>query len=442
MPTTAVKENEYDPGKLVWVCSSSGDMGSPDVAEPTLVALKEGDPGYEAGVQFNKLLKEKGFDIEIEFVNLCIPLFADESLYRHTIDDMIRDGEQIDIVRFWGQSTEESFLDISDFYNTETGQKLISGIDKRVWDLLGDNMKYLVPQNRSPFGEKRAYLADKRIMQDYQISEDQLKKPLKELEPLFEQIKAQEKQNGLKADEVPLNCCSIDSANYLSPMFANYAVLDCFESEYIPFLLIDKRANNGKVENLYENEEFIDFFHLLKGWVDKEIINSDGNYENQKVFLGGSCYNNEILRIAAKADGYTLIPVGETFLDTNPWMYTSGIAKSCRNPELAFEIMATMLLDSDFSDENGLIKDPKTENEEMIPYDSMGFYPNWDNLQEEYDRLHEVVRKHFSENSLWRGEAKDVDAELAAINAELKTAGLDKVPDELNRRLDEFYSKK
>jgi len=82
----------------------------------------------------------------------------------------------------------------------------------------------------------------------------------------------------------------------------------------------------------------------------------------------------------------------------------------------------------------------KKFNDSAVPLNSLGFTFKKDAVEAEVAACKSVVQNYYKQ--LFAGSVKDVDAEVAKFEKELKAAGVDKVIKEMQKQYDEFLASK
>ncbi|WMJ22750.1 ABC transporter substrate-binding protein [Paludicola sp. MB14-C6] len=251
-------------------------------------------------------------------------------------------------------------------------------------------------------------------------------------------------------------------------------------------------SNSTKVQNMYEDTEYINDLKTLKYWYDNGLVNK-GASEVEKDFefkvIGTEqgwegceaewAFGKDYSIVINKKYGpiYTTGSIQGAMNGISPnskkidraleYLEYANLNKEYRNT-LAYGVKGVNWKLNDQGQVESLTKDDwapgawaqtsifelyplkpapadmytnlKAVNDSAEASPLVGFIPNVDNLQTEIAACQAVVDKQYK--YIQTGNVKDVDATIKQINTDLKTAGYDKIIAELQKQVDEFLKAK
>ncbi|WMJ22735.1 ABC transporter substrate-binding protein [Paludicola sp. MB14-C6] len=251
-------------------------------------------------------------------------------------------------------------------------------------------------------------------------------------------------------------------------------------------------SNTTKVQNMYEDADYINDLKTLKTWYDNGLVNKGASevekeFEFQVVGTGQGWEGAEA--IWANGKDYSIVinkKFGPIYTTASIQGSMNGISpnskkidraikyleyantnKDYRNT-LAYGIKGTNWKVNDQGQAENLTKDAwqpgafsqasffelypikpapanmytnlKAVNDSAEASPVVGFVPKVDTLQTEIAACQSVIDKQYK--YIQTGNVKDVDATVKQINADLKTAGYDKIMAELQKQVDAFVKAK
>lgn len=260
------------------------------------------------------------------------------------------------------------------------------------------------------------------------------------------------------------------------------------------FATIDvNKQGKPEVFNVYETTEFLDFCNLMRDYVKKGYmsdVTDNKNYDgtglirtaayniNYKPGVAIEMKNNKKLDVVAKQ-------LGNAIMDRDLFVQTmEGVGSNSKHPEEALKVLEIMRTDKEIYNMlsfglEGVDYEKKSDNIIKVNEASTYTIPNWsigsvtnsyildgnsEKLWEETKEFNDAaivsplltfnldsepilsdigncqtVLKEYSE-SLEKGRVEDVKGTIAKLNAELKTAGIDRVLEEVQKQIDEWWA--
>lgn len=461
-----------DAKKLVWVVS--------------LGAIINVDP--EIYKQFNDLLLEKGTDFVVEFIGMDV---GDAENYQTEIKNMKATGEQVDLL-FTGfgsdtiqtnfEAVDNDLLDPLDPYlQTEEGQKLFNQFDKKTWErasIEGTNYGLY----NDPILSYSIYLfINDEVANTYNIQlPDEL--DLAQLEGMLQLVSDKSHD-----DLVPLYI------EFQPEYFKELSGYDFLENG-----IAAGYDDNGNpyVLNPFEQANIISLMETLAHYSNQGYLRM---YEEEDIETREMIENGQFLAIASSAsplnylDGvldmgnYNLQVVGYKLVDTFVVHLPNaihGVTSWSEHKDEAFKLLMLLNTDSDLSNllyhgiegkhytlVEGKIVPGEGEQRvpgfhspanEMLthpignePINKEEVYREWNknfqmspiagftlddaNISTELNAVKQIYDKY---QGLWWGDEQDVANQLAKANEELREVGLDKVLDEINQQLQDWWKAK
>lgn len=474
LPLLPIPEEAYDPNKIIWYVDSADNF--PGETRQTFVPALN-----EITEKINERLQQLGVTQQVEFRfihgGVCDQqgkvIMGNESPayrvneYADEINRLLEHGAQVDLFFYQGQS-KEVLADLTPYFQTNAGQKLKKCFDEKIWNALTDFGKNcFVPVSKNILGKQVSYWVKQDLMEKYEIGEEDLRKPLAELESVFQKVKDGEEKNGgafypLYINEQWIGTC---------PLEEDYKILAS------GVLAMNKWENRAKAQNLYENTEFIAYLKTLKNFQSQDLA-SPPSVDPDRCFF--RMETDGSLEGTTKAGGYARIPMSGAMVGDDFRSSSICIPQSSQNKEKAFEVLTLAMTDPELSNlltyglegVNYSLKDgvvvpgenyrkayflgndavahptadqPKDKLSAFLeyeaslkPYEAMNFQPDFTSVQTEYAAVKKVVSEYAP--NLWTGQVNDVETALRELNQKMKDAGLQKLLDEINRQLDDFYA--
>mgnify|MGYP004607784911 CR=1 FL=1 len=432
IPTATIS----DSNKLVWVLSDYSI--SSEISEPRLVTISENDYDYNEYLNLTTLLKQKGLTTNVEFKRLLVPEPQNEQppIIEGTLESLIDKGCQIDVISYTNQSLSY-LLDLTDYLNTDIGAKVKATISEKVWQGIGntDGKQYFIPKIKVLQGRQNAYVIDKALMNNSSLTQEDLQMDMEGLTKVFDKVKNEE-----------FSCYSIGASMYSSIVFPSFTPVD---NDFVfPFLAIDKRKNNGLIENIYENDKCLSELQMLLNWKDQGIYRS----EKEKSLILDSTYQEKNWY----GESNIVIPIGDSYAESDIRGKSLAICKTSKYADEAFEVLAMSVINPEISMAvNPYQVNIAADELKLKTFDSFGFYPNFEPVQEEYNKCVQIIRDKMTVKydviekkelpnygNVWEAKMKDLDAGIKELNDDLKAAGLDKILTEFNSQLTDFYKLK
>lgn len=494
LPLYPIEKEEYDPEKLVWYLDGWMDdfPGQPKKSyAPIETAVTK---------RLNELLAQHGLTKKLEFRMIYGGMYCDKDGnmvdenpndaayfvpvdFGTEIDRLIENGVQVDLLHYSGQS-KQNLLDLSPYFQSVKGQMLYKGLDEKIWKALEDQGKnYFVPSYKD-ISLQISYVVNRELMEKYDLNEEDLKKPLKDLEPVLQRIKDGEEQERGKAFH-PLKLYSGRKGSV--PALIHYMELMKGINEN-NVLVIDRRESRGKVKNLYEIQEISDQMKQIKDIFERGFIESENKtVEEGECFLKvttNGCME-ETVKSQDKRQGLVTIPISDGYMMSEYRYMSTCITAASQGKEEAFDVLALIMTNPQLSNllihglegENYTLQDgavipkenyrgmrflgndaiayptadqPKEKQaayqsfySALKTFDASGFKPDYTPVQDEFDAVAKAMEKYthnLGNENIWSGNGGDVEKTLQEINQKLKDAGIQKLLDEVNRQLEQYYT--
>lgn len=445
-----------DPVNLTWYC-----IGDPPKDE---VLVEE---------EINKYLKEKiNASVDMKFVG-----FGD---YDQKTSVIVNSGEAFDIMftcdwagDYSGNSTKGAFLELDEYFET-TLKDTYKAIDKRFWEGAKINGKTYAIPNQKELCSVPSWVFDKALVEKYNIPIQDIQS-LEDLEPWLKLIKEKE------PDVIPLGWAK-DKTPPTKSLEADVIVVP---------LMVDINDESLTVKNMFEDEKFIASLKTMEKYYNAGYVYEEApivdvfNRKDQKCFITESGWQPYADNIWSQQEGKEVVsnPVSDplvTTASTRGSMF--AVAKNSKNPEKAIEFLNLLNTDEklrnmvNFGIEgvhyekigDNQIKQTDKKSDYGVSYFAMGnLYKTyvlendpvdkWDEFKKFNDGSVESPLLGFAFNpeavaneiaaisnvinefrpALYSGSV-NVDETLEKLNARLKSQGLDKVQEEIQKQINEW----
>lgn len=424
-------------------------------------------------------------------VNLKLSVFSYGDAYNQKVNAMLAAGEAFDIAFTAGWAADYRnnaqsgyFLALDDYLAKNPAIIDVCGKDFINGGKI--NGKIYGVQTNKEQAHQWGLLLKKDLVDKYKVDVNSIKK-LADLEPVFDQIKKNE------PNITPLLSVQMDSPY----QFLDW---DTFSDDDVPGALY---ADNSKktVVNQFLEPVTIEYYKQMQGYYKKGYIPADAaTMENQVTLLTSGKYfaaesslkPGKDAEMKASTGGIEWIQVGLTTpVKSNREINGSMLAipKNSKNPDRAFKFIEMLYTDKTLrnmfsfgiegthydkvsdkvikirDDNKGYtsagngwrfgdqFKDYLMDNEDPNKWDnfkkfnesatalnSLGFSFKKDSVEAEVAACKSVVQNYYKQ--LFAGAVKDVDAEVAKFDKELKAAGVEKVIKEMQTQYDAFIAAK
>ncbi|WP_027628429.1 ABC transporter substrate-binding protein [Ruminiclostridium cellobioparum] len=423
-------------------------------------------------------------------VNLKMQVFSYGTAYDNKVNAMLSAGEAIDVVFTAGwaadykNNAQKGFFLALDDYLKNSPIREIDGEDFLNSAKINGKI-YAVNTNKEQ-AHQWGFLLKKDLVDKYKVDIASIKK-MEDLEPVFEQIKKNEPGiypllpvqmdapfklldwDNLSADDAP---------GALYPVNGKTTVVNQFTAP-------ESIAHYKKMQEYYK-----------KGWIPADAATLEGQVTlmtSGKYFANSQSMKpgkDAEMKISTKIDWVqlNLTPAVKTNREAGGSML--AIPAKSKNPDRAFKFIEMLYTDKTLrnmfsfglegvhydkvsdnviamkpdnkgyaSAGNGwrfgdqfkdyLVKDVddpqkwekfKQFNDSATALDSLGFAFNPKDVEAEVAACQSVVQNYYKQ--LFTGSVKDVDAEVAKMDKELKTAGVEKVLKEMQTQYDAFLAAK
>ncbi len=422
---------------------------------------------------FNKLLKDKGYAVSIDFIG--IP--TDD--YIETVDKMVK-GEDCPDVLFTGCGSGKDAVDgsarvleydwlddLTEYLDSEEGEKLRSSVPEKVYKSCSINGRYYGLSSFLPLYSNFTFFINEDILEKNNIQiEDGFKYDIKEIKKLLEKVGKVE------------NCTMlIPFDGSLSDNISGFEKLCNYKGDYCLLLGAEADSSEGII-NLLENKRIQDYIITLtelrkNGYLEQGrdfficVSNNDISTDviNSKIEQLTQKYGNKKIKVV-QSDAYYMWTVRNGI---------TGICKNSHNKEKSLEVLTAVMTDQNLSDallyktQDGKmdIKDKKIEPHLTYWYRALQFGNRFistecvqepDNKKEymtdfynsmpetallgvyldlsEYNETISKINALYTDyRELFEGKSENPEKEIEELNKKLYEAGIQELIDEANRQL-------
>ncbi|MCD2493724.1 ABC transporter substrate-binding protein [Lacrimispora sp. NSJ-141] len=429
---------DMEPGTLTWAVFDMGiDLGI-----------------YEDGL--NELLKNKGIEYKIKFVDIKVPFEEDYEVYVQTYIDAVQTGGY-DIVTcpgilncydVYAMMAKKGMLEPLDNYmeQTDTSTALQRAYPAVVWESLRyDGAIYGV---LTPYTNFKYYAVfNQKYAQEFGIDVEQA--TFSHMENLMGKVL----ESGIKKK----NPSFVVSTMW--PYFLN----DSYENTVCELLAVSMRDGEPDAENILKNEEFLNHMELLNRWGEQGMICIDNYWDalgaGEFFVTGLYSYSTESAEMYCKNayemnDDIKLRAV--EFPEFNQSFSGKGnkacvLAKS-KNKEEAIHILSLIYSEKDLSDAvieltfgNPFLTspgeyEPDSKNEELWntvetirPSVLNGFFFDMIEIGETISSINTLVQDDY----IWKlsGNSGDWKTESKKMSETIEKMGIQEVIDNMNQQL-------
>lgn len=267
----------------------ASDVSKLDITDDTLLIGTFVEYDNDIIEELNKDLKK--IDAATNFVFVRIP------------DDYQTDGKIADFVEYMGEkhvaldvypawqsdipylSEKDQMYDISDYLKSDEGKDVWNAVDDVFWEYTQYYGKYygigIARENNS------CWIVNKELLDKYNITEEELAKPLDQLEPVLKKVK--------------------ETGDNVIPFLYNSDIFS-----YIPIATPDGRVKvgywidnyTGTVTNLFDTDEMYNLVKTLNEYSEKGYTQY-GDIETQNNFFMGMSYSRIPVMRKDKSDIWT-----------------------------------------------------------------------------------------------------------------------------------------
>ena len=447
---------------------------SPDYSNKTklvylIPSMNELDESTVNGI--NEALDQKGAPYYIEFQVLpdSAPSGYGTAVREHigSADLLFTgwpDSDYLELAR------ENRLLCLDEYLASEEGKELYESLPADNWYAItiGDSV-YGVTSYPYAVNTPPSYTANQELMEKYKVSEEELSKPLYELEDVIRRVYEGEK-----------------GRDGFAPIRVSPSVCNRFSGEYYISSSVTLNEETGEAHLLIENPEYARWLRCLfdfyrKGYVDKET-----NYVIEEQFLSVSFSSGVPTKLASdgryKSQGDENgkakdIIVGGYSGYSGELSFATAISAESANQEYALDFLTRLFTDSHLTNlmilgegyESGLDSEgrrkPGTNADNYLVYGnyyiSAPSHYDYVDMKDKYFEYHNSLKKssftgfHFDSVpverqinsadlvfSVFLGKLfstdQDFDTYLAECRQQLLEAGAQDIIDEANRQLDAF----
>ncbi len=246
-----------------------------DLGQNELLICVDADYSDSSVEQLNELLKKQGYKFQVKFCRIP-DYYTTNSTAIELMEFLKENNINVDLMPLWRQgfqiAQEHGLLyDISDFMDTEEGKKLKKAVAEDFWNLTVSEGKYFGIGNVYAPGTK-GWAVNTELMEKYGYSREDLAKPLWELEDVLKQVK--EENPGI----VPF----IFSADQLLEGLPFCYAVDI----NLPIgIWRDKFSENLQAENIFGTEEMKKWVETFNDFYQKGYIAEYGNVSGADSFF-------------------------------------------------------------------------------------------------------------------------------------------------------------
>lgn len=444
--------------------------------------------------ELNKYLQSKGCDYVLYFMERTVD---DMIMVKPTINDKQREEKALHIRRlldkadivpverdFFYDLIKEERLEVwDDFLDTEPGKLLYGALPENNWlTVYADGSIYGINGRADYFAGPPAYIINKELMEKYKLTEEDLNKPLYELNDIITMVSMGEKD---RQGFCPLAITSVDYIN-LHGISTSYtvgsalllrtdahkdAVIALEDPEYINWLkAIYEYVRLGLVGK--GSNQLDSFFIRLKNYSSLPTVNPDnGFYYNSRGDLAGEEDVVEIVLSDYYEGSISYQPDG---------FYCNVISKTSKNKQQAFDFLQRVYTDPyitnlllygienrNYSLTEGRVDWPLININDNCIGNAYISYPRYFEYPDKRGRYYEIQRTYpyvyydfiFDKaqleeeikavnltmnkvNELLAGQVDDFDKFISTLKKELYEKGVSRLKDEVNRQKNEWLRSK
>lgn len=475
----------------------SGGESAPDAAEETVVSDTTEEEAREPVtlvIWLRQNAKANDQDVEdyinslpqVQALNVEIELKCDGTDYVQQTSLALATQEHIDILfdssgfALFDRARQGAYYDISELLKKEKFQALYNHLPEFFWDSVTvDGGIYAVPTYKD-YSQQYGFSLEKGFVESHNIDVNSLKS-YEDMTPILEMLK-EEGRNGFMV-----------TYNNNRPE----AIMTNIDFQVVLDKVVVRNSDTSTAINLYETEEFRDFCHLMREWneagyFDKNILTLEAyDIAPETYGMTGTQYTFGLEKSEYASNGVEIVPVlvGHRWIDTSSCCGSAyAITSYCENPERALEFLQLWCTDPEVKNAfylgvPGLTYELNEEGKatKAEDFDSMWSGQNWTTLNEEIayplitedaDQLEQLlnwcsegevsdllgfvmdttnvvdevaaVNGVVSEYAplLWVGLAEDVDGTIDNMLDAMNAAGMDRIVEEAQKQLDDFFAAK
>lgn len=448
-----------------------------EIDEDVLAVYVGGEYGEKEVSELNSLLKEQGYDFQVQFRQIPDGFLVDGGM-EELASYMKEQGVQADVLPFWREDMadiveKELAADITERIGQEGTEQIMQSLPERFWTVTAvDGKNYGIGNMYAPAPD--GWAVNKELMEKYGFSYDDLAKPLWEMEDVFE---------------------TVSKGEAGTEGFAAFSFVPGYLYYYIPFYFPDESLPVGFwtedsggsliVSDLFETEQMKELAGVLNDYDEKGYLRSSGIQSEEENFFMQADYNGfpvfrqdyldtwtnghdiELTRIRyyeptegdlliqlnaipswseheeeafrflcfifsnQEASDLLLYGTGEEEQDTDETIYQKKLGNAL------ISSIAEPYEDESKAEVNRTVLDNMTENP------LYGFRFDESAVQKQADAMREIFGELSSQNALFMYDSFGNTDSTWEENYEdyidqLKAAGIDDVVDEMNRQIQEY----
>lgn len=367
---TATGEKEEEPAKGFIACDYDlereeyiADLMEMETDENTLVIYTACSYYNESILELNQLLEKEGYPFRVQ-----IRQVPDEYLYSMKELAAVLDEKGIPADIFGEYYTwladaaeEGTFLELSQFLDTESGKKLRERISERYWELTGINGQHYFIGYLDELSSS-GWAVNQDLMEKYGFTEEELGRPLEELGDVFRTVWEGEKDEPEYQIEVDGEMITDFSVFPLTPALLFSRLPFSFVDTGLPIGYwndeISDDEDGSKLVNLFDTERMRRLAETVNQYYQEGYVkNSESGPRGSDHFFmqidysGGTVLREDSLDTWTNTNGIVLKRIPYYAQDTSRIVTKSNaILKNSAHPKEAFELLAFVMTDQTASD--------------------------------------------------------------------------------------------
>lgn len=423
---------------------------------------------------FNKLLEEKGYDFQVEFITVSSVENSKEFVKQ--VQTFKEKQISVDILyagSLWSNDYRQPYLDfvksnmylpLDDYLKTDKGMELWNTYEERIWERLKIDNSYYGISNNALHTWPPTILYRSDLAEKYSIDPEIFQKDISEWEKVLETVQVGENSKEFYAIACPTSLATfLDRYDYAVP----YDLPDIG-------IVSNELTDNRNVENFFETESAQKLWDTIQDYMDKGYMPNTHSEDGTETYFCRDILfktDSQAEQLSSEFGGGTWKAeqyAGNVYMNGANETTVQGIASWSKHPDEAFELLRAIMTDadlsnvliwgeesatyteingrrqsltsypSDFAANNMLVEPLPTEPiEKMEVYPQLmkrgitpklaDFHFDGSEMKETIDRVEKVYEDMIREGIFLKP--------LDEINKRLKEAGISQIIDEYNRQL-------